>query len=181
MWRILRWLFVIAIIGGGVLWYLGYPIGGKTVKEHLAPILESKTFKEGVRDVRQIVGEGLKAAGEAISEDVTDSERKQLDTMVKDELTQGTPIEGAPGQQALPAAPAPVPQGQAQVHQARPTAEQMLQQAQPVVPAVPEPQAAPAPVPQPVPALPAAPAPLPAKKAPVAQPQGGQVPEEGGY
>lgn len=133
MWRIIKWLFLIAIIGGAILWYTGTKIGGKTVQEHAKPVLESPMVKEGIRDVRQIVGEGLKAAGEAISEDVTDSEKKQLDNLVKQEMMKGKPIEGVPGQQALP----PAAQGgvQAQPVQPRPGAAQMLQQ---VVPAAPQ-------------------------------------------
>lgn len=105
MWRLIKWLFVLAIIGGIVLAITGYKIRGKTIEGHLGPIFEKKLVKEGISDIRAIVGEGLKAAGEAISEDVTDSERKQLDDLVKRELEKGKPIEGAPGQKALPPVP----------------------------------------------------------------------------
>ncbi|MFH0799311.1 MAG: hypothetical protein V2A66_03920 [Pseudomonadota bacterium] len=114
MWSLIKWLFIIAIIGGAVLWYTGYKIEGKTIQEHLKPVLEKKTVKEGIHDLRSIVGEGLKAAGEAVSEDVTDSERKQLDNVVRQELDKGKPIAGVPGQMALPAMPqAPVAGGTA--------------------------------------------------------------------
>ena len=102
MWRLIKWLFFLAIIGAIILAITGKKIGGKTIEEHLEPILGNKVVKEGIRDVRSLVGEGLKAAGEAISEDVTDDERKQLDDMVKKELEGGKPIEMVPGQSALP-------------------------------------------------------------------------------
>lgn len=102
MFKLIKWLIVLGIIAGVALWVTGYKVKGKTIQEHLKPILEQKMVKEGIHDVRSIVGEGLKAAGEAVSEDVTDSERKQLDNLVKQELDKGKPIQGAPGQHALP-------------------------------------------------------------------------------
>ena len=102
MWRLIKWLFLIVIIGSIVLWVTGWKIRGKTIQEHAIPITQTKMFKEGVKDMRSLVGEGLKAAGEAISEDVTDSERKQLDELVRKELQFGKPIPGAPDQVALP-------------------------------------------------------------------------------
>lgn len=145
MFKLIKWLIVLGIIAGIALWVTGYKVRGKTIEEHLKPILEQKMVKEGIHDVRSIVGEGLKAAGEAVSEDVTDSERKQLDNLVKQELEKGKPIPGAPGQQALPPvaqpAPAAVPQAAPQ-----PSVQQPLQ-------AAPAPQAAPSA------AAPAAPAP----------------------
>lgn len=102
MWRLIKWIVFLAIISGVALWITGYKVRGKTIQEHLKPVLEDKAVKESIRDLRSIVGEGLKAAGEAVSEDVTDNERKQLDEMVKNELMSGKPIEGAPSQEALP-------------------------------------------------------------------------------
>ena len=130
MWSIIKWLFLIVIVGGAILWFTGTKIGGKTVKEWAQPVLEKPMVKEGLHDVRQIVGEGLKAAGEAVSEDVTDSEKKQLDNLVKQELEKGKPIAGAPGQQALSPAPQ-VNVAPQQPSQPRPGAAQMLQQTQP--------------------------------------------------
>ena len=102
MWRLIKWLFFLAIIAGIVLAVTGYKIKGKTIQEHLAPVLKSRVVKEGVKDIRSIVGEGLKAAGEAISEDVTDSERNEFEGLIKQELKKGRPIEGSAGQEALP-------------------------------------------------------------------------------
>ena len=121
MWSIIKWLFLIAIVGGIILWLTGTKIGGRTIEEHAKPVLEMPMVKEGIHDIRQIVGEGLKAAGEAVSEDVTDAERKQLDNLVKQEMMTGKPIEGAPGQQALPpqVQPQTTPQAQAPMFPAK--------------------------------------------------------------
>lgn len=115
MWSLIKWAFFLGIIACVVLWYTGYKVKGKTIQEHLAPYTQSKMLREGIRDIRSLVGEGLKAAGEAVSEDVTDSERKQLDNLVKQELNSGKPITGVANQKALPpeqtnkAAPEPRP------------------------------------------------------------------------
>lgn len=102
MWRFIKWLFFIGIIAVIVLAITGYKIRGKTIQEYLGPMAKSKVVTEAIRDIRSLVGEGLKAAGEAISEDVTESERRQLEGLLREELKKGTPIEGAPGQEALP-------------------------------------------------------------------------------
>jgi len=102
MWRFIKWLVFLAILAAAFLAITGYKIGGKTIQEHFRPFTESKAVKEGVRDIRSLVGEGLKAAGEAISEDVTDEEREQLNNLVRQELKKGKPIEGTEGQVALP-------------------------------------------------------------------------------
>lgn len=105
MWRFIKWLVFLSMIACVVLAVTGYKIKGKTIQEYAEPYLQSKVVKEGIRDVRSILGEGLKAAGEAISEDVTDSERKELDNLLKQEMLKGTPIEGVVNQRALPPEP----------------------------------------------------------------------------
>jgi|GEM_PF-1224204 len=101
MWKLIKWLFFLGIIAVIALAITGKKIRGKTIEEHLGPILQSKVVKEGIKDIRSIVGEGLKAAGEAISEDVTDDERKQLDDVLRKELRTGQPVQMPPNQQAL--------------------------------------------------------------------------------
>lgn len=102
MWRLIKWTVILVVIGGGVLWLTDYKWRGRTIKEHLKPIAESGFMKEAVRDLRSLVGEGLRTAGEMISEDVTDSERRQLEDVLRRELGTGKSIEGAQGQKALP-------------------------------------------------------------------------------
>lgn len=104
MWRFIKWLFFLAVVAAIALAITGYKIGGKTIQEHMGPVLKSKLVQEGIRDIRSLVGEGLKAAGEAISEDITDSERKELEGLLHKELSKGRPIEDAKGQEALPPA-----------------------------------------------------------------------------
>ena len=101
MWRLIKWLFFLAIVGALVMYFTGWKLGGKTIQEHLKPVLEKKVVKEGIKDVRSLLGEGLKAAGEAISEDVTDDEKKQLNDMVNEELKKGKPVTMPPGQTSL--------------------------------------------------------------------------------
>ena len=102
MWRLIKWLFTVAVIVGILLAITGQKIAGRTIQEHIRVLAKSEVVKEGIRDIRALVGEGLKAAGEFISEDVTEKEREQLNRLVREELDQGRPIEGRPGQKALP-------------------------------------------------------------------------------
>ena len=124
MWSLIKWLIFLSIVAIIALAITGYKIRGKTIEEHFEPVLKSEVVKEGIRDIRSLVGEGLKAAGEAISEDVTDDERKQLDRLVKEELMRGKPIEMAPGQKALPPKSLPGPSVEGE-RQRRPRAEEM--------------------------------------------------------
>ncbi len=101
MWGIIKWLFILSIMAIIALALTGKKIRGKTVEEYMGPVMQSKAVKEGLRDIRSIVGEGLKAAGEAISEDVTDEEKKQLDQVLREELKAGAPVQMPPDQKAL--------------------------------------------------------------------------------
>ncbi|MFA4873934.1 MAG: hypothetical protein WC956_09460 [bacterium] len=140
MFKLIKWLIFLAIIGAVVLWFTGWKIRGKTLEEHAKPYLDTPMVKEGIRDIRSLVGEGLKAAGEAVSEDVTPDERKQLDDMVKKELMEGRPLQGAPGQQALPPEQKPgAAAGAQQPVQPRPSVDQM----QVMKPPAPQPQVLP--------------------------------------
>jgi len=103
MFRLIKWLIIIAVIGSIALYFTGYKIKGKTIEQHFEVVFENKSVKTGVKDIRSLLGESLKAAGEAISEDVTDAEKVQLNELLKNELGKGKPIEGAPNQKALPA------------------------------------------------------------------------------
>ncbi|MFH1653762.1 MAG: hypothetical protein ABIE74_06870 [Pseudomonadota bacterium] len=69
-----------------VLAITGYKIGDKTVTEHAKEFLSKSDTKEGIKDIRQMVGEAIKAVGEEISDDVNDKERQELDKLVRDEL-----------------------------------------------------------------------------------------------
>ncbi len=102
MFRLIKWLIFILIIGAVVMYFTETKYKGKTIQEHAAPILNGPFLKEGIKDVRALLGEGLKAAGEAISEDVTDVDKKKLEEVLKKELAEGKTIEGVLGQKALP-------------------------------------------------------------------------------
>lgn len=126
----MKWCFTLGIIAVVVMWATGYKVRGKTVEEYLDPYLKSKMAKEAMKDFRSIVGEGFKAAGEAISEDVTDNERKQLDDLVKQELMNGKPISGVKNQEALTPEVSP----NAKTAEKRPNFTNMLPSAPPTTP-----------------------------------------------
>ena len=87
MWRLIKFLLFTAILIGGVLTLTGYQIDGKTVPQFLRSFLTSKGTGEGVKDIRVMVGEAIKAVGAEISgQEVTDDERKKLDVLVQQEL-----------------------------------------------------------------------------------------------
>lgn len=165
MFKLIKWLVFLAIIAAAFMLLTGKKIAGKSLEDYLDPILGKGTVRNAIHDVRAIVGEGLKAAGEAVSEDVTTDERQQLDNLVKQELEKGKPVEMLPGQTALPAQAQPAVQPQNQ-QATRPTTKQLE--------AMPAPAGAPAPM-QALPAAPAAgsqPQALPAPAAPKAPPAG---------
>lgn len=163
MFKLIKWLLLLAIIAAIFFAVTGKKIGGKTLDEHLTPILGKGAVTNAMHDIRALVGEGLKAAGEAVSEDVTIDERKQLDDLVKQELQKGSPVQMLPGQTALPAQVQPLAPA-VQPPAGRPSVKQQL-------------EAMPAPTPAPV--APAAPAALPGMAAPAPVPApapGGQQP-----
>lgn len=155
MFKLIKWLLLLAIIAALFFAVTGKKIGGKTLDEHLTPILGKGAVNNAMHDVRALVGEGLKAAGEAVSEDVTTDERQQLDDLVKQELDKGKPVPMLPGQTALPAQVQPLAPA-VQPPAGRPTVKQQLEA-----------------MPAPAPAAPAAPAPLPQMAAPAPAPAPG--------
>lgn len=102
MWKLIKWLFFIAIIAFIVLWITDYKLDGKSVKDYVKDVVGEKTYDEGVKDMRSLVGEAIKAVGEAVSPEVTPEERKELEGVIQKELGKGA--EPAPEQ--APAAPA---------------------------------------------------------------------------
>ena len=102
MWRLIKTLFWLVVLAIAVLAITGYKMQGKTVTEHFRSFTQNKAYKENVKDLRVLIGEAFKALGSEISDEVTEDERRQLDSLVKRELTGGAPIKGAPQQQALP-------------------------------------------------------------------------------
>ena len=106
MWKLIKRIFMLGAAGNAVLWYTGYKIQGKTIGEHLAPYLKT----QAVKDLRSMLGEGLKAAGEAVSEDVTDEDKKALANVLKQELEKGKPVAALPGPNVPASAAGIVPQ-----------------------------------------------------------------------
>ncbi len=106
MFKLIKWLIIIAIVAIIVLWVTGTKIRGKTMADYARGIVGAKTYDEGVKDMRSLVGEGIKAVGEAVSPEPTTDEKKELENVIKQEMQApqaGAPQSGAP----QPAAPAP--------------------------------------------------------------------------
>lgn len=99
MLKAIKWLIIIALIVFIVLWATGYKVGGKTVSDYIKGVVGAKTYDESVKDMRSLVGEAIKAVGEAVSPEVTPEERKELEKVIKNELKQGS--EGEPKQKTL--------------------------------------------------------------------------------
>jgi hypothetical protein len=95
MWKLIKWLFFLAIVAIVVLYVTGYKIGGKTINEYFKAVVGAKSYDEGVKDIRSLVGEAIKAVGEAVSPEVTPEERKELEDVIQKEL-QGSPQQAQP-------------------------------------------------------------------------------------
>lgn len=95
MWKLIKWLILIAIIGAVVLWFTDVKIRGKSFKNRYHDFKKTELYQEGVKDIRAIVGEALKALGEEVSGEVTDDERVELENMIKKAMDK----EGANGAQ----------------------------------------------------------------------------------
>jgi len=114
MWKLIKLLILMAIIVGVVLWFTDIQVRGRTLKERVNEFKKTELYQEGIKDIRAIVGESLKALGEEISGEVTDDERKQLEGVIKQEMAPGSTTTPTEGQQqwqqqplkALPARPA---------------------------------------------------------------------------
>ena len=86
MFKLIKWLILIAIIGGVVLWFTDIQVRGKTLKQRADEFKKTQLYTEGVKDIRAIVGEALKALGEEVSGEVTDEERKELENVIKNAM-----------------------------------------------------------------------------------------------
>ena len=106
MWKLIKWLFFATIVAIVVLYVTGYKIGGKTINEYFKAVVGAKSYDEGLKDIRSLVGEAIKAVGEAVSPEVTPEERKELENVIQKELTtpqtQTQPGQPAPTQPAAP-------------------------------------------------------------------------------
>ena len=79
MWKLIKWIFFLAVVLAIVLYFLDVKLGNKSFRQYVREIKGS----EEVKDIRSIVGEALKALGDQISGDVTDKERKELEDIIK--------------------------------------------------------------------------------------------------
>lgn len=75
-----------ALIGFGFYWIANYKVNGKPLYQTAKGFLASGNYKEGIKDMRVFLGGFLKTMGEQIQEDVTEDEKKQLDSMIQKEM-----------------------------------------------------------------------------------------------
>jgi len=87
--RGLKKLFFLALFVGLVWWAAHYKIQGKPLYKVAGGFIQSGNFKEGWKDIKLFVGGFLKTVGEQIQEDVTEEDRKKLDSMIKEKAKQG--------------------------------------------------------------------------------------------
>lgn len=90
MFKLIKWLFLIAIVAAIVLWFTGIEVGGKSLKDRYGDFKQTTLYKEGVKDIRVILGEALKALGEEVSGEVTDDERQELEKLIKQQMDTGS-------------------------------------------------------------------------------------------
>ena len=93
MFRLLRWGFIAGFIILSFLAITGQKIGGKTVSEYFQGMLSNKEVSEGLKDVKVLVGEAMKAVGSELADEMTDEDRKALEKIVKVELQEGKPVD----------------------------------------------------------------------------------------
>jgi len=86
MWKLIKWLFLMAIIVGLILWFTDIKVGDRTLKERVDEFKKTPLYQEGIKDIRSIVGESLKALGEEVSGEVTDEERKELEKVINENI-----------------------------------------------------------------------------------------------
>ncbi len=82
----------------GIYWVASYKVDGKSLYQVTKGFVSSGKYKEGMRDIRMFLGGFLKTVGEQIQEDVTETEKKQLDNLIQKEMSGETGkklIEGA--------------------------------------------------------------------------------------
>ena len=87
MFKLIKWLILIAIVTGLVLWFTDLKVKGMTLKERADEFKKTTLYQEGIKDMRALVGESFKAIGTEISGEVTDEERKELEGLIKKNMT----------------------------------------------------------------------------------------------
>ena len=86
MFKLIKYLIILGIIVVAFFAITNRKIDGKTVGEHAKFITQSKFYRETIKDIRTIIGESMKAVGEAISEDITEDDAKELQKVIKENI-----------------------------------------------------------------------------------------------
>lgn len=83
LFRWIKKLFFLAVFAALVWWGANYKINGRPLYQMAKDIIGSKNFDEGTKDLRMFLGGFLKSLGEGIQENVTEQDRKELETLIK--------------------------------------------------------------------------------------------------
>lgn len=87
--RLVKKLFFLAIFAALVFWAANYKVQGRPLYQVAKDIFRSGSFKEGMKDARMLVGGFLKSVGEEIQENVTEEDKKELDSLIKKKVREG--------------------------------------------------------------------------------------------
>ncbi len=102
MFSLIKFCFFVAVTAIVVLVVTGHKIGDKTIQEHYKIFMGKKAVKEGVKDLRVLVGEAIKTVGSELADEVTEEEKADLDNLVREELKGGKSKSNSYKQEALP-------------------------------------------------------------------------------
>lgn len=83
LFRWIKKLFFLAIFALLVWWGANYKVNGKPLYQVVKDFIGSKNFDEGTKDLKMFFGGFLKSVGEELQENVTEKERKELETLIK--------------------------------------------------------------------------------------------------
>lgn len=80
-----RLVFLVVFV---VLGYLAahYPVNGQPLYKVARQFFTSQGFEQGMKDLKMFLGSFLKSVGEEIQEDVTEADRKQLDSLIEKQM-----------------------------------------------------------------------------------------------
>lgn len=86
LFRWIRRVLFLAVFAALVWWGASYKVNGRSLVQVAKGFVGSKNFDEGVKDLKMFFGGFLKSVGEELQEDVTEEERKQLESIIRKEV-----------------------------------------------------------------------------------------------
>ncbi|MDO8526872.1 MAG: hypothetical protein Q7T03_04190 [Deltaproteobacteria bacterium] len=89
IWRLFKTFLFLILMALLLFWAATYKVKGKPLYQTAQQFLSSEGYKEGIKDLRIFVGGFLKSVGEQIQEDVTEEDKKKLDSMIHEQMKEG--------------------------------------------------------------------------------------------